>query len=391
MSMRGLRRDSSERHRISASPRLPSAASWLCAVALAGFWLAGCTTGEEITRETGKLETAVRSAKVPAYYCAPRALALSEAHIDFARLESNYGDTLSAGHHLEQAREHAKAVAAVKDKKGCCPDRDGDAMCDAEDKCPDEPEDFDNDQDDDGCPEYDRDGDGIHDQTDRCPDQAEDKDGFLDEDGCPDPDNDQDGILDAKDKCPNISEDKDTFADDDGCPDIDNDSDGIIDYPRKDDQCPDKPEVYNGLTDEDGCPDELPQAPPPPKEFKNIVVEADRIVFKKQILFATNSAKIVGQISEEILDEASQALRERTEVVVQVEGHTDERGPDAKNKKLSQARAESVVVALVKRGIARSRLIPIGYGEEKPIDPGHNAAAWDKNRRVEFNFVSPDK
>jgi OOP family OmpA-OmpF porin len=366
--------------------------SWAILLALTATFcsLTGCATSDEVTKETAKLETAVRAAKVPAYYCAPRDLALAEAHIDFARLESDYGDTLSAAHHLEAARIHTKAVEAVKDKKGCCPDRDGDGICDAEDKCPDDPEDFDNDQDDDGCPEYDRDGDGIHDKEDVCPDQAEDKDGYKDEDGCPDLDNDADGIPDLKDKCPNVAEDKDGFADEDGCPDFDNDGDGFNDYPNKVDQCPDKPEVFNGLDDLDGCPDELPQAPPPPKEFKNIVVEADRIVFKKQILFATNSAKIVGAISEEILDEASQALREKLDVVVQVEGHTDERGPDAKNKKLSQARAESVVAALVKRGIARSRLIPIGYGEEKPIDTGHNAAAWDKNRRVEFNFVSQD-
>ena len=156
---------------------------------------------------------------------------------------------------------------------------------------------------------------------------------------------------------------------------------------------PNEPEVYNGLQDEDGAPDELPreEAPPPPKEFKNIVVEDTRIVFKKQILFATNSDKIVGQVSEEILDEASQALRERTEVTVQIEGHTDERGDDAKNKKLSKARAESVVAALVKRGIARSRLIPVGFGEERPLDPAHTPEAWEKNRRVEFNFVNPEK
>ena len=200
-------------------------------------------------------------------------------------------------------------------------------------------------------------------------------------------DADGDGILDNVDKCPDQAEDKDGFEDQDGCPDIDNDGDGIIDYPRHDDKCPDKPETFNGIDDDDGCPDEMPVEVVKPKEFKNIVVEADRIVFKKQILFATNSAKIVGALSEEILDEAAEALKDRPDVRVQVEGHTDERGPDKKNKKLSQARAESVVAALVSRSIARSRLVPMGFGEEKPIDKGHNAEAWDKNRRVEFNFL----
>ncbi len=366
------------------------------AQAAAGFFAAiglalACTTGAEVDKQTAELAEQVRGAREPAYYCAPRDLALAEAAIDHARYDAEKGDAISAHYHLEAAKEHTAKVVAVKGKKGCCADNDGDLLCNADDKCPDDPEDFDKDQDDDGCPEYDRDGDGIHDQKDTCPDQAEDKDSFLDEDGCPEDDNDKDGVDDKKDKCPNVAEDKDNYDDIDGCPDADNDGDGINDFPVKADQCPNEPEIYNGLDDGDGCPDKLPEAPPPPPKFENIEVEADRIVFKKQIQFATNSAKIVGQLSETILNECSQALKERTDVKVQVEGHTDERGPDAKNKKLSQARAESVVAALVKRGIARSRLIPVGFGEERPLDTGHNETAWEKNRRVEFNFLPPEK
>ena len=66
----------------------------------------------------------------------------------------------------------------------------------------------------------DRDGDGITDANDRCPDEPEDRDGFQDADGCPDPDNDQDGIADVMDKCPNEPETKNGFQDDDGCPDV---------------------------------------------------------------------------------------------------------------------------------------------------------------------------
>ena len=52
------------------------------------------------------------------------------------------------------------------------------------------------------------------------------------------------------------------------------DGDGILDYPVAADKCPNKPEVYNGLDDLDGCPDEIKvEAPPPPKEYKNIIVE----------------------------------------------------------------------------------------------------------------------
>ena len=57
----------------------------------------------------------------------------------------------------------------------------------------------------------DRDGDGYKDDVDQCPDDPEDFDDFEDEDGCPDPDNDHDGILDVDDKCPNEPETKNGY------------------------------------------------------------------------------------------------------------------------------------------------------------------------------------
>jgi outer membrane protein OmpA-like peptidoglycan-associated protein len=66
----------------------------------------------------------------------------------------------------------------------------------------------------------DRDHDGVKDDVDACPDDPEDRDDFEDEDGCPDPDNDHDHILDVDDKCPNDPETVNGYRDDDGCPDV---------------------------------------------------------------------------------------------------------------------------------------------------------------------------
>jgi outer membrane protein OmpA-like peptidoglycan-associated protein len=63
----------------------------------------------------------------------------------------------------------------------------------------------------------DSDGDKITDAQDRCPNDAEDFDGFQDEDGCPEADNDHDGILDDEDECPEDAEER--GGDGDGCPD----------------------------------------------------------------------------------------------------------------------------------------------------------------------------
>ncbi len=75
------------------------------------------------------------------------------------------------------------------------------------------------DADGDGCAEQDRDGDAIADAHDRCPTEPEDRDGHDDADGCPDPDNDGDGIPDLSDRCPDEPEVVNGVDDADGCPD----------------------------------------------------------------------------------------------------------------------------------------------------------------------------
>ncbi|MEM9192643.1 MAG: OmpA family protein [Myxococcota bacterium] len=263
------------------------------------------------------------------------------------------------------------------DEDGCPdPDNDRDGILDVDDECPLVPEDRDGDADDDGCPEGnegDRDGDGILDDVDECPDDPEDRDGFQDEDGCPDPDNDQDGILDVDDLCPNDPEDIDNFEDANGCPDPDNDQDRILDV---DDSCPNDPETYNGFEDEDGCPDR-----------GSVVIEENQIVILEKIYFETDSAVIVPR-SFSIIDAVAATLNGNPQIaLIEVQGHADERSSDSYNIRLTRDRAAAVVEALVQRGVLRDRLRSAGYGERCPVDPRHNAEAWERNRRVEFKII----
>lgn len=132
-------------------------------------------------------------------------------------------------------------------------DSDQDGVLDTVDACPQAPEDRDNHEDSDGCPDDDNDGDRFVDSADKCPDQAEDSDGFEDQDGCPDLDDDKDGVPDERDSCRKEPETKNGFKDDDGCPDVaDTDKDGV---PDATDQCPAEPEDTDGFDDTDGCPD----------------------------------------------------------------------------------------------------------------------------------------
>ncbi len=249
-------------------------------------------------------------------------------------------------------------------------DTDHDGLLDSRDRCPKEPEDFDGFEDTDGCPDLDNDKDGIPDAKDSCPNHAEDFDGFQDEDGCPELDNDGDRIPDAADKCPNDPEDWDGFDDEDGCPDLDNDQDGI---PDAQDLCPDEPETVNGYADSDGCPDS-----------DQVRVVGDKIVLDERIHFMVNSA-VIRQESHGLLGRLTQLLKEHPEYIhIEVQGHTDERGPEWYNEKLSQARADSVMKFLVDHGIAADRLTAVGFGSSRPLTDKTNERALFLNRRVEF-------
>ncbi len=292
---------------------------------------------------------------------------------------------------VDKCPDNAEDFDDFEDTDGCPdPDNDKDGIPDVDDKCPNVPENFNGFQDKDGCPDKqdgDRDGDGIMDSKDKCPDVPEDKDSFEDSDGCPDPDNDGDGVTDKSDKCPGydadkadnfvrVKEDKDGFEDDDGCPDPDNDKDGILD---KDDQCPNEPETFNQYKDEDGCPDKSP-----------ITITKDRVLIMEKIYFETNKAKI-RRISYPILNTVAKTLIAHKELkLIEIQGHTDERGSARYNQNLSQRRANSVRNYLINKGVSADRLTARGYGESQPKCRQHTRACWSKNRRSEFVIIKRD-
>lgn len=74
-----------------------------------------------------------------------------------------------------------------------------------------------------------------------------------------------------------------------------------------------------------------------------------------------------------------------------VEGHCDERGTVEYNLALGQKRADEAAKYLVDLGIEKDRIKTISYGKEMPLDPGHDEAAWAKNRRDHFVIFPPVK
>jgi OOP family OmpA-OmpF porin len=267
--------------------------------------------------------------------------------------------------------DKAEDMDGFKDGDGC-PDRDhdGDGIPDKKDKCPEEPEDRDGFEDKDGCADLDNDGDTIPDAHDDCPDEAETVNGVEDGDGCPEPDSDSDGIIDAEDACPDKAEDEDGFSDDDGCPEIDNDGDGILDA---DDGCPIEPETFNNVEDEDGCPDKAR-------------ILGCQISIKDKVQFKSGSAKLL-PVSYDLLDEVAGILKANPQLgLIRIEGHTDDKGSEESNLKLSQERAESVLAYLVEKGVDKARLKAVGLGETKPVADNKTSEGRGKNRRVEFHI-----
>ncbi len=86
----------------------------------------------------------------------------------------------------------------------------------------------------------------------------------------------------------------------------------------------------------------------------------------------------------EILKGNSALLKKFPNVKIQIEGHCDERGTNEYNLALGERRANSTKKYLTSLGITADRVSTISYGEEKPMDPGHNEEAWTKNRRAHF-------
>ena len=286
------------------------------------------------------------------------------------------------------------------------PDADKDGIPDNIDKCPNVKEDFDNFQDDDGCPDPDNDNDGIPDTIDKCPNDPEDKDGFQDDDGCPDLDNDGDGIQDSKDQCPNLAEDFDGFEDYDGCPDIDNDKDGV---PDSLDKCPNDPEDIDAFQDADGCPDldndqdgvpdlkdKCPNVPglpqndgcPPPDTVKPAQPVKREIDFpKQQIMYGIEFRKGTAELtfeSYQYLDPIVLKLKMYPEVEIELHGHTDGMDGLEKSMALSQMRTETVRQYFIAKGIAPERIRAIGFGSSSPIADNKTATGRAKNRRIEM-------
>lgn len=95
-------------------------------------------------------------------------------------------------------------------------------------------------------------------------------------------------------------------------------------------------------------------------------------------------------LSPASLAELGQLLRllnENPKLRLEIGGHTDSDGSAEHNERLSQARAQAVVDHLVNNGIATDRLVPKGYGDDKPLAPNDSDENKARNRRTDMRVL----
>jgi outer membrane protein OmpA-like peptidoglycan-associated protein len=261
-------------------------------------------------------------------------------------------------------------IGAKVNAQGCSLDADRDSVADGLDACVNTP--LGCKVDAKGCP-IDSDGDGVCDGVDTCPDTPAGT--SVDEKGCPN-DTDGDGVKTPTDQCPDTP--KGAVVDAKGCP-VDSDGDGVFDGL---DQCP---ETSAGLkVNAQGCPTEVLE-----KEKELFDTGMIRL---QNLSFATGKGELLAA-SYDVLDVVGQVLRRWPELKIEVGGHTDNRGADKENQRLSEARAKSVLEYLLRKypDLNRDRFTAKGYGESKPVVPNTSESSMARNRRVEFVVTNRDQ
>ncbi|PKN17553.1 MAG: peptidoglycan-associated lipoprotein [Deltaproteobacteria bacterium HGW-Deltaproteobacteria-6] len=114
---------------------------------------------------------------------------------------------------------------------------------------------------------------------------------------------------------------------------------------------------------------------------KNAAALADLNI---QNIYFDYDKSVIRPDAREILKANAELFTKNSAATIVVEGYCDERGTAEYNIALGERRAQAAKQYLVNLGIQASRVETISYGEEKPLDPGHDEKAWAQNRRAQF-------
>lgn len=166
----------------------------------------------------------------------------------------------------------------------------------------------------------------------------------------------------------------------------DSDGDGVADEL---DQCPDTP--AGTAVDENGCPlaaaaASTCKAPEPGEKLDLAGCGTGDVIVLKGVNFDFNMDRLTVN-ARSLLDGVGEALKASPATNVELGGHTDGKGSDSYNQRLSERRACSVARYLNGEGIAEGRMTPSGYGESRPVADNETDEGREQNRRVELKIL----
>lgn len=253
--------------------------------------------------------------------------------------------------------------------------------------------------------ESDRDGDGVPDAKDLCSAEAAGAHPDPQRPGCPAPvDSDRDGVPDRDDLCPSEPAGPKPDSARRGCPAPepvrDSDGDGV---PDAEDACPNQPAGPNPDPVRRGCP--APEATPAPREHARPFVYAvpreslptgcqDEEAYPKgsrllTIHFALNQAELTADARAQ-LRTLAKALMKAPEWRIEVDGFTDDLGPEPFNERLSERRAKAVADVLRADGVDTSRMTVRGLGSSRPLCTNASDESRAANRRAKVTVQLPE-
>ena len=134
---------------------------------------------------------------------------------------------------------------------------------------------------------------------------------------------------------------------------------------------------------------EAPRAPvaaapaTPPPEAPGVAVTEEKLSRFDDVRFDFDKSE-VKEDGRKTCQVVGDYMKKNPKAKLQIEGNCDERGTAEYNMALGERRATAVMTYLVSLGVSKAALSTISYGKEKPLDPGHDEAAWAKNRRAHF-------
>jgi peptidoglycan-associated lipoprotein len=142
------------------------------------------------------------------------------------------------------------------------------------------------------------------------------------------------------------------------------------------------------------APSTPPPAPPPPAPAPPAsgpsaeAVTAALVADLGNVIHFDYDQDLIKEEDRPILDRKAEIMKANPAVRVRISGHADSRGSDEYNLVLGNKRALAARQYLIGRGIDGGRIDVTSFGEERPVDPAENEAAWARNRRAEFEIIA---